>query len=350
MQKTGMESSVNPRPNRRFVRSAQVGAVAAVALVLAAAGLWALGRAQQGRPVPVLMYHNLGVAPGDDVWTVDVREFERHLSSLREQGYRSILPADLVAAARWGRPLPRKPVIITFDDGLLSVMKLGEPLLAKYGFHAIAYIITDLPAAAGEPHKNYRDDPALTWPEINAMVRRGTITIGSHSHSHSQRPATNAAEAPRSRQLIGDHAGSRTGDFCYPYGADPPELVNAVRKEGFSSAVICEDEVAFFRSDMDLLRIPRVSVFGGVHRFSVKPVASADGDIVFEGRNDGLPIPVLPVLRAGDRTFAREGPQLPRLGSDPQRWRWPRAAATLGAGESLRVELWDRHRVLRLYP
>jgi len=331
------------------------GGIAGLLLLLVASAITWIGldHAQQNRPVPVLMYHHLADEAGDDVWTVEVRAFERHLQSLRDQGYRSILPADLAAAARGRRLLPRKPVIITFDDGLNSTARLAEPLLKKYGFRAISYVITGLAAPAGADAVRYRHEQCLTQSEIATMDRRGTVRVGSHSHTHSRLPHVIAAEVAQSRDWLRAWTGRPVRDFCYPYGVHPPGLVDAVRAAGFTTAMICEDEVAVFRRNMDLLRIPRVSVYGGSHRFYIERASPRpeEGDaLVFTGRNEGLPVPVLPVLVIGKHRLALPDPPDERLGPAPQRWRWPPDLWKGSEAPTARVELWDRHRILRLHP
>ena len=66
--------------------------------------------------LPILMYHRIGEG-GDSAWWVPADRFEAQLRSLRAQGYKSVLPDDLIAFRRWGWRLPDKPVMITFDDG-----------------------------------------------------------------------------------------------------------------------------------------------------------------------------------------------------------------------------------------
>jgi len=68
------------------------------------------------------MYHYISVPPaGSDIYRRDLSvkpaEFEAQLAWLRSQGYQGIRLADLVYNLTQGRPLPEKPVILTFDDG-----------------------------------------------------------------------------------------------------------------------------------------------------------------------------------------------------------------------------------------
>ncbi len=263
----------------RNSRKILIGSIATPAILILAA--WA-GRhfykvhqalARLPLPVPILMYHDLSPA-GDpaaaaDVWTVQADNFEKHLQSLKAQGYASVLPADLAAAARGRTSLPPKPAVITFDDGFLSSATLAEPLLRQYGFQAMVYLITASIADTPEKRQRYRGAPCLTWPEVPAAKRRGTLAFGVHSHTHPKHPDAVAAEITVSRDWFRARTGTRPDSFCYPHGQVNPGLERAVRAAGYTTAMICEDEVAMLARGANLLALPRVSVFGGAQCFTV---------------------------------------------------------------------------------
>lgn len=303
---------------------------------------------------PILMYHDLSASQdpstAQDVWTVQAGNFAKHLQSLQAQGYTSILPHDLAAALQGRKKLPPKPVIITFDDGLLGSATIAEPLLKQYGFQAIVYLITSKVADSPEQRLFYRDAPCLTWPEARAMLQRGTLTFGVHSHTHPKKAADTAAEMQVSRDLFRARTGVRPDSFCYPYGQDDADLAKSARAAGFTTAMICNDEVAVLDHDTNLLALPRVSVFGGVQNFAVQVPGSEQTIPNVAGwnvRNTGRPLPVAPrLLGAGlpeEKTWLPET----RLGPEPREWRWP---VSPGADlKKLRLEIWDRNRILLLF-
>ncbi|MBU0715895.1 MAG: polysaccharide deacetylase family protein [Verrucomicrobia bacterium] len=328
------------------------------ALALGFLGAWRFHQKQQvlsalPMRVPILMYHDLSAAQDPstarDVWTVQAGNFEKHLQSLQAQGYTSIQPHDLAAALQGRKKLPRKPVIITFDDGFLSSMTLAEPLLKQYGFQAIVYLITARTADSPEQRQFFRDAPCLTWTEVRTMLRRGTLAFGVHSHTHPEKSADTAAEMTVSRDLFRARTGIRPDSFCYPYGQDDANVIKAARAAGYTTAMICNDAVAVLDHDTNLLALPRVSVFGGVQNFVVQVLPpgqtgpDAAGRIV---RNTGRPLPVAPRLLGTG--LPEEETWLPeiRLGPEPREWRWPICP---GADlTKLRLEIWDRNRILLL--
>jgi peptidoglycan/xylan/chitin deacetylase (PgdA/CDA1 family) len=335
--------------NRIRWQGVLIGAVALLA-ILAALAAWRAGERRRVQPAPILMYHHIGPA-ADSAWWVPPDVFERHLRSLREQGYTSIQPADLVAQRRWGQPLPRRPVIITFDDGYLDSLTAAEPLLVKYGFHGTVFLVTDCVGDSSDQRKQFEGADCLTWPEVRAMRARGVLTFGGHAHSHRNLVVANDpfSEARECYLQIKKQAGFKPDAFCYPHGEYNDRVLEAVRRAGWQTAMVCKDEVARTGPALDLLALPRVSVMGGRHKFLAAraPEKEAAGEIVFRVKHEGIPLEVAPRLPG-----APDGGWLPprELGNGAEiEWRWP-ASAPSAPGAPPALELWDRNRILRLYP
>ncbi|MBP7274880.1 MAG: polysaccharide deacetylase family protein [Kiritimatiellae bacterium] len=308
------------------------------------------GGARASDSIPVLMYHHISDDPGQDVWTVGAEEFERQIRFLKEQGYQSILPDDWVAAARGETALPAKPILITFDDGLQSILTHVEPILKRHGFRAIVYVITRNLAETENDRRSYEGKPCLIWPEARALHERGVIAIGSHSHTHSKHPSVLEREMTISRRTARERAGLDLRHYCYPYGVHPPGLMKAAREAGYLTAMVCENTLSAAPDAQDPYGIPRVSVYGGHHEFHVK-IVRAEQDPrawVVEARNEGLPIPVQPVLVTGGRRAILPMEPGEKLGPRPRVWTVP-AEGEPEPGEA-HVELWDRHGVLKLHP
>jgi biofilm PGA synthesis lipoprotein PgaB len=187
--------------------------------------------------IPVLMYHDV-LADTDDrasiySLAVSAEKFEKDLVWLTENGYETVLPRDVAK----GKPLPEKPVIITFDDGYESNYRLVFPLLKKYNLKGeINVIVSNI------------DDPAFSyfmdWDMLREMEASGLVEIGSHSYAlHNpdtggelkksgrngvQRLKGESREAfemrvgadlARSLSRIEEELGTEVFTFSYPYGA-----------------------------------------------------------------------------------------------------------------------------------
>ena len=91
------------------------------------------------RTVPVLMHHHVSNSPG--MITVSPENFESQIAWLARTGWTS-LTLDQYAGFLAGKPVPRKSIVITFDDGYLDNWVYAHPILQKYGMHAVVFVVT----------------------------------------------------------------------------------------------------------------------------------------------------------------------------------------------------------------
>ena len=98
------------------------------------------------KEIPVLCYHNIrAIQPNASVtvkaYTVTPKAFEEQMKALSDAGYQTILPDELYAYLVYHKPLPAKPILITFDDTREEHFRLATPEMAKYGFKGVFFII-----------------------------------------------------------------------------------------------------------------------------------------------------------------------------------------------------------------
>ena len=141
------------------------------------AGYWDVPEpdpAQYTKKVPILMYHDL---EGD---SLPAAQLEEQIAALAGAGYTAVSFEDLRSYVEQGTELPDKPVLITFDDGYLSNMTYGLPILEKYGMQATIFVIG---CSVGKD--TYKDTgvamrPHFSLEQAKEMMDTGYITIGSH--------------------------------------------------------------------------------------------------------------------------------------------------------------------------
>jgi peptidoglycan/xylan/chitin deacetylase (PgdA/CDA1 family)/glycosyltransferase involved in cell wall biosynthesis/SAM-dependent methyltransferase len=192
---------------------------------VSATGSWHRLADEFGATFPCLIYHHIGPSRRDTYpeLTIAPARFERHLQWLRGWGYQGITPSQW---ARWRTghaSLPRRPVILTFDDGYADTAEHAFPLLKRYGFPATVF------AVAGELGGTNRWDEHLgsgshrlmDEDQIRNWAANG-IEFGAHSLTHPDLtclPAQQARhEIERSRDLLADVIGQPITSFSYPYG------------------------------------------------------------------------------------------------------------------------------------
>jgi peptidoglycan/xylan/chitin deacetylase (PgdA/CDA1 family) len=256
--------------NMNKIRYVVFGAFIALAITATTLITLRARRAEAKRQacVPILMYHEIG-ARADSPWCVPEETFRAQMASLREQGFQTILPSDLAAHLRRGKPLPRKPIVLTFDDGYLSNLNIVEPILKEHGFRALVYLITSQVAETTAGRKQYEGKDCLVWPEALAMQKRRIIAFGGHAHTHNNLAVDGQAafQITECYRQLARHGISAPYAFCYPHGQQNQATRRLVREAGFQTAVVCEDTVALIAPAVDLFALPRVSVMGGKHDF-----------------------------------------------------------------------------------
>jgi peptidoglycan/xylan/chitin deacetylase (PgdA/CDA1 family) len=284
---------------------------AAVKEVLMSWGLYARRLRQQVFPgVVVLSYHGLRC----DVWPpstmafenlhVTVDTFEAHCRVLRDT-CDPISLDDWRAARAGARPLPQRPVLITFDDGYRTVLTLGVPVLRRFGLPAAVFVCsaparartmlwfdavarTDSEAAV-EPLKgaSYEewaaraaslavptsdDDPhaLLTPVEIATLSAIDGMEVGAHTANHpilaSASLAVQRREILENKDSLEHWTARRVSAFAYPNGRPGVDYTRAtvglLAELGFDFAFSTRPE--FARPSDQPLEYPRFLVLASV--------------------------------------------------------------------------------------
>ena len=186
--------------------------------------------------VPVLVYHEIGPqARGRLVITAEA--FEKQMRHLKAEGYRVIPLEDLVEFTALGRQLPRRAVVLTFDDGYKSFLRYAYPLLKELRFPATLFVYTDYVGTSAN---------ALDWAELKRLADEG-FAIEAHTKTHAdlrRRPgeAVEAwsrrleAELAQPLQLFRARLGLAPRALAYPYGSHDTEVADKVRQHGYLAA------------------------------------------------------------------------------------------------------------------
>ncbi len=123
--------------------------------------------------VPILCYHRISpTAKG--AYSVTPATFAGQIKALSDSGYHTVTPNQLYDYLLYNKALPDKPVMITFDDSRSEHGAIAAPLLEKYGFRGVFFIMT---ITYGK--KNY-----LTTDEIAGLAKAGH-TVGLHTWDHT---------------------------------------------------------------------------------------------------------------------------------------------------------------------
>lgn len=131
--------------------------------------------------LPIIMYHE--VKPdksGKDA--IQPWEFETDLKWLANNGYTTIVMADLIAYVRDGTPLPEKPIILSFDDGYYNNYVYVLPLLQQYSARIVLSLLGRNTDDFTEWPSKSIDYAHVTWSQLNEMLDTGLVEVQNHSY------------------------------------------------------------------------------------------------------------------------------------------------------------------------
>jgi peptidoglycan/xylan/chitin deacetylase (PgdA/CDA1 family) len=186
--------------------------------------------------VPILVYHSVmphhpGQTTEQRVLSVDDSVFVAQMRYLVDGGYHVVSLAALVDALE-GRdtlPLPKRAVVITFDDGWENQYRHAFPILRRFGLTATFFVFTT-PIGT--------DTKLMTWEQLRELQAAG-MTIGSHTRTHPVLPDYHSAlhnEVVMSRADIEQHLGRAPDFFAYPFGAWDAQSAASARTAGYRAA------------------------------------------------------------------------------------------------------------------
>ncbi|MDN0195957.1 polysaccharide deacetylase family protein [Streptomyces sp. S.PNR 29] len=217
-------------------------------------------------PVPILMYHAVASDPNDATRALSVtpEAFAEQMAVIADRGLAPVSTADLAACWRSGRPLPLRPVLITFDDGYEGVHRHALPVLAKHGFAATLFVSTGW--LRGPYDTGGALDTMLDWDQVRELAGAG-VEIGGHSHSHPQLDQLDdgrlRSELILCKEIVSDQLGAAPASFAYPYGYSSRRVRQAVREAGYAQALAVGNGLARRRQGPYALR--RVTVRRSTH-------------------------------------------------------------------------------------
>lgn len=156
--------------------------------------------AYHNQGVPIWLFHQ--VNPSSNTSPQELDAFFNYLS---RQGYKTHTLKEVDAFTKAKQRLPKKSLLLTFDDGYYDNYAIVFPLLKKYNLKAIFFVNTlfikekaqrPLPsieksdtvnAALIEHYFQQQDTTSeqyFTWEEIREMEASGLVDIQCHSHRH----------------------------------------------------------------------------------------------------------------------------------------------------------------------
>ncbi|MNO36795.1 Poly-beta-1,6-N-acetyl-D-glucosamine N-deacetylase precursor [compost metagenome] len=230
--------------------------------------------------VVVLMYHHLSEKPMPQFpWILSVDRFEDQMKLLKQEGFHVITMEQYRAFMLNNGKVPDNAVLLTFDDGYESFYEFAFPILKKYGYTAVNFVIVST-----IDHPDPNSVPKLTWEQMREMKRDG---MGFYSHTYDlhhygivdaeggKRPAASALlyiddenrnelnseyysrvtrDLAKAEQRLKEELGNTDSAIAFPYGSYNDRLLSACDSLGISLTFKIQDGINA-RTDRNASRI-----------------------------------------------------------------------------------------------
>jgi len=188
------------------------------------------------KDVTILVYHSIAPAPIDRTeslmqkrFRIDPENFRSQMQYLKDNDYTPITFLHLTEYLLYNKKIPEKPIVITFDDGLLNQYENAFPVLKEFDFLATFFIYPGITA-----HRNF-----MNWEQLKEIVASGN-EIGSHTIIHYDLTKIDDEilqnELTKSKRVLEEKLGINVYTIAYPNYAENENVQNAVRDAGYIGA------------------------------------------------------------------------------------------------------------------
>lgn len=212
--------------------------------------------------VPIIMYHSILKDPArSNKYTITPAVLEEDLKYIKANGYETITISDLISYVYADKPLPPKPIILTFDDGHYNNYGYLYPLLEKYDVKAVISIVgsyTDKFSETDEANLNYS---YLRWKDINELISSGRVEFQNHTYNlHDNTHGRIGAKKKKGesddeykkileedinklQNEFKENTGYVPTCFTYPFGGISNSSLDIIKELGFKASLSCEEGI-----------------------------------------------------------------------------------------------------------
>ncbi|WP_448571720.1 glycosyltransferase [Trichothermofontia sp.] len=225
------------------------------------------GGIPQPRPLRILCYHSisdLAKTPILESYGVPPEQFRQQMELLIKWDYRFIDTSELLRFLKGKGGLPKRSILITFDDCYQDVLDFGMPILKEYGIPAIAFAVTRRLGGTNEWDQKI-GAPALQLMNTEGLKQlvAGGFVIGAHSQTHPQLTQISEDQLmPEIKGAIDDleNVGiSKPSLFAYPHGEYNEKVIEIAQNIGLEAAFTVEPN--FVNPGVHPYKIPRFEIF-----------------------------------------------------------------------------------------
>ncbi|MBD3290124.1 polysaccharide deacetylase family protein [candidate division KSB1 bacterium] len=211
--------------------------------------------------IPILAYHKIDTALEWGINTVSPRAFEKQIRFLHERGFQSVKIEDII----FGDVQAAKPVVITFDDAYRSVYEHAFPVLARYGFTATVFVVSEYIGKCNSWDVNLggRTCMHLDFQQLRELIAAGW-EIGSHTATHADliglSPEKQLTELRSSKIDLENRLSAPVRIISYPYNRYNSVVIGQAIAAGYDGGCCLAPDNSI-APHLKIYAIPRMGVY-----------------------------------------------------------------------------------------
>lgn len=222
------------------------------------------GRNKNIEEVPILGFHQIRDIQKTDkekekLFITSPFVFEREIKYLKDNGYTSITLTEYINHLNNNTPIPKKSVVLTFDDGYASQFENAYPVLKKYGMVATFFIYSDCID---------KYPICMKSSDLKEMTDHGMM-LANHTTHHAfltkYKDKTIKKELEDNQEYLEKISSANIEKIlAYPYGVTDERVIEILKDLNYIGAV----GVSFYaKNAKDIYNLPRYLLGDNIQNF-----------------------------------------------------------------------------------
>ena len=216
---------------------------------------------KNAKRIPVITYHRVVTDKQKESaefrgssLAISKSTFEKQMKWLHKKGYRTISCEEFYLWHQGKLKLPKKSVLITFDDGHKGVADNALPVLKKYDMKGTAFLI------GRSTYKNKKK--SISFKKMKSIQESyPNLEFQSHTYNLHNRNKVNSKyevflkDAKKQKKTYGFEY------LAYPFGSYTPQMIKAYKNAGIKMA-FTYGENKYATRKQNLYKIRRIKISG----------------------------------------------------------------------------------------
>ncbi len=163
-------------------------------------------------------------------------EFEKQMKYLYDNGYKTLKLKEVIDYYYNGKEIPEKSVLLTFDDMYKSIYIYAYPILKRYNFNAVGFVVLDW---LFDKEQNYSHTSSVCMSKGELKEISDVFEFANHTKSmHTRNANATTVQSADKESFLKDLAECENyvntkGAFAYPFGGYNEEVINRLKEADF---------------------------------------------------------------------------------------------------------------------